>query len=151
MDIGAGTGYPSSLLSNFAPHEFEFRGVKCAGMEGLLQSFKFKSPEIQMEVCKLIGIKAKSKGKNEKWYEDQTLYWQGAAIKRDSKEYQVMLDEAYNSLAQNNSFRGALLATDNAVLTHATGKSMISETILTESEFCGRLTKLREKIKTGEI
>ena len=151
MDIGSGTGYPSAALSNFAPHEFEFRGVKCASMEGLLQSFKFKSPEMQVEVCKLIGITAKFKGKKKKWYREQTLYWQGNPIKRDSKEYQEMLDEAYNALAKNAGFRNALLATNNAVLTHSIGKSKISETVLTQSEFCGRLTKLREKMKKGEI
>ena len=43
MDIGSGNGYPSSALSNFAPHEFELDGVKCASMEGFLQSLKFKS------------------------------------------------------------------------------------------------------------
>jgi hypothetical protein len=37
MDIGSKSGYPSSALSNFAPHAFEFDGVKCASMEGLLQ------------------------------------------------------------------------------------------------------------------
>jgi predicted NAD-dependent protein-ADP-ribosyltransferase YbiA (DUF1768 family) len=151
MEIGACTGYPSSALSNFAPHEFEFRGVKCASMEGLLQSFKFKNPEMQIEICKLVGIKAKHRGKGKKWYREQTLYWQGKAIKRDSREYQDMLDEAYNSLAKNGSFRGALLTSNNAVLKHSIGRSKINETDLTQSEFCGRLMRLREKMKRGEI
>ena len=36
MDIGSKSGYPSSALSNFAPHAFVFDGVECASLEGLL-------------------------------------------------------------------------------------------------------------------
>lgn len=53
MDIGRGCGYPASSLSNFAPHPFVIDGVECASMEGFLQSLKFASPDIQVEVCKL--------------------------------------------------------------------------------------------------
>ena len=59
MDIGSGNGYPSAALSNFAPHPFVIDGVECASMEGFLQSLKFSNPDMQKEVCKLIGIKAK--------------------------------------------------------------------------------------------
>jgi predicted NAD-dependent protein-ADP-ribosyltransferase YbiA (DUF1768 family) len=62
MDIGSGTGYPSAALSNFAPHSFVIDGVECASMEGFLQSLKFSSPEMQKEVCKLVGKAAKFKG-----------------------------------------------------------------------------------------
>lgn len=46
MDISSGAGYPASSLSNFAPHEFEIDDIKCASMEGFLQSLKFQNPEI---------------------------------------------------------------------------------------------------------
>lgn len=151
MDIKSGSGYPASALSNFSPHGFEFRGVKCGSMEGLLQSFKFKSPEMQVEICKLTGMGAKKRGAGKSWHRDQTLYWQGKPIKRGSEEYQRMLDEAYDALAGNTSFRKALLATRDAVLTHSAGKSKKSETVLTQSEFCGRLMRLREKMKKREI
>lgn len=36
MDIGSGSGYPSSTLSNFAPHPFVMDGVECNSMEGFL-------------------------------------------------------------------------------------------------------------------
>ena len=42
MDIGSGKGYPSSSLSNFAPHEFVIDGITCQSMEGFLQSLKFQ-------------------------------------------------------------------------------------------------------------
>ena len=145
MDIGSKSGYPSSSLSNFAGHRFIIDGVECNSMEGFLQSLKFKEPNIQREVCKLIGLKAKFKGKPKKWWVTQTLYWNGEEIKRDSKEYQNLLDRAYTAMyEQSDSFRRALKASGKANLTHSMGKSDKSSTVLTTSEFCGRLTKLRD-------
>ena len=98
MDIGSGKGYPSSSLSNFAPHPFVMDGVQCASMEGFLQSLKFESVEMQEHVCTLVGKAAKFKGKKKKWWQKQELYWRGKVYKRDSQEYQRLLNRAYNSL-----------------------------------------------------
>jgi hypothetical protein len=145
MDIGSKSGYPSSALSNFAGHRFQIDGVECYSMEGFLQSLKFKEPEIQKEVCKLIGKKAKFRGKPKKWWRTQTLYWQGVEIKRDSVEYQYLLDRAFQAMYdQSKTFRSALEASGKATLTHSMGKNKISETVLTNTEFCGRLTRLRD-------
>lgn len=143
MDIGSGNGYPASALSNFAPHKFYFRGVECNSMEGLLQSFKFKSRDVQKEVCKLVGKAAKFKGKHKKWYRTQILYWEGEEYERSSKKYQLLLDEAYLALFQNEGFRKALKATNGANLTHSMGRTNENSTILTTREFCSRLTYLR--------
>ena len=62
MDIGSGNSYPSSALSNFSPHPFVLDGIECASMEGFLQSLKFKNPDMQREVCKLVGKAAKFRG-----------------------------------------------------------------------------------------
>jgi hypothetical protein len=151
MDIGSGKEYPSGALSNFTPHKFTFRGVECNSMEGLLQSFKFKNPEMQKEVCKLVGRMAKAKGRDKNWKTTQTLWWDGLPIKRDSVEYQLLLDEAYESMARDSeSFRKALLASQNAVLTHSIGKSSSKDTVLTVREFCSRLTKLRTKLQNQQ-
>lgn len=147
MDIGSGSGFPSGTLSNFAPHPFVIDGVECNSMEGFLQSLKFSNLEMQKEVCKLVGKAAKFKGKKKKWWRTQTLYWQGVEIARSSEEYQVLLDRAFDALAQNSGFRAALLATGNSVLTHSIGKTKITETVLTRQEFCSRLTKIRERIR----
>lgn len=150
MDIGSGRGWPSSALSNFAPHPFIIDGIECASMEGFLQSLKFKNPEMQIEVCKLIGKAAKFKGKKKKWWKTQTLFWQGQSFLRDSQEYQDLLDRAFMELAKNNNFKKALLATGNNTLTHSIGKKDKTRTILTESEFCSRLMKLRKMITQEE-
>lgn len=149
MDIGSGTGWPSAALSNFTPHPFTIDGVECASMEGFLQSLKFKEPDMQVEVCKLVGKAAKFKGKKKKWWRTQTLYWQGQEFKRSSQEYQDLLDRAFDALAQNTGFQKALLATGKATLTHSIGKSKETETVLTKQEFCSRLTKIRDNLQKG--
>lgn len=147
MDIGSKYGYPSSALSNFAPHAFVLDGVQCASMEGFLQSLKFSNPGMQVEVCKLVGITAKRRGANKNWWTSQTLYWKGKPYKRDSKDYQDLLDRAYHALSQNASFQKALLATGNSSLTHSIGRNKINETVLTVQEFTSRLYKLREELQ----
>lgn len=147
MDIGSGSGFPSAALSNFAPHPFVFDGVECNSMEGLLQSFKFSNPEMQREVCKLVGKQAKFKGKKKKWFKTQTLFWQGEEFKRDSEAYQELLDRAFDALSTNEGFKRALLATGHSTLTHSIGKTKQSETVLTRTEFCSRLTAIRERLQ----
>ena len=152
MDIGSGHGYPADALSNFAPHPFVLDGIECNSMEGFLQSLKFSNPNMQREVCKLVGRAAKFKGKKKNWYVKQVLYWQGKEIPRDSDEYQMLLDRAYMAMAtQNRGFQSALLATQNAALTHSIGKTKTNETVLTRSEFCSRLTKIRTMLQVGKI
>ena len=147
MDIGSGAGFPAGTLSNFAPHPFVIDGVQCNSMEGFLQSLKFKDVEMQKSICLLVGKAAKFKGKKKKWWKTQTLHWQGKEFKRDSEEYQELLDRAFNALAQNTGFQKALLATGTATLEHSIGKSKITETVLTRQEFCSRLTRIRKELQ----
>lgn len=148
MDIGSQNGWPSCALSNFAAHEFVIDGVQCASMEGFLQSLKFSNPDMQKEVCKLIGIKAKIAGKGKNWQRRQLLYWQGEAMERRSVKYQKLLDRAYDALYENQKFKAALAAAGDATFTHSIGKRKEGETVLTIQEFCSRLNRLRERLKS---
>lgn len=146
MDIRSGTS--AAALSNFQPRPFVFRTFEVASMEGLVQAFKFKSPEMQVHVMTLVGLAAKFKGKKKKWFRTQTLWWQGTEIDRHSSEYQQLLDEAFEALFFGNEAAArALLATGDAVLTHSIGKSDPSRTVLTTSEFCSRLMRIRTELK----
>ena len=149
MDIGSKAGYPASALSNFSPHPFVFDGVECNSMEGLLQAFKFDKPHIQVEVCKLVGIYAKRRGqkRNKAWKRVQKLWWSSAEYYRHSDEYQQLLDQAFDALAENDSFRRALLATNQSSLTHSIGKSKRKDTVLTVREFCSRLENIRTRLQ----
>lgn len=148
MQVGSKSGYPYSNLSNFSPHPFVFDGVECSSMEGLLQSFKFDKEHIQVEVCKLVGYAAKKRGRmrNSHWQRQQKLWWKGQEFDREGKEYQKLLDRAYDALSQNTSFQRALLATGSAVLKHSIGRSNPKETVLTEREFCSRLMIIRDRL-----
>ena len=144
MDVGSKSKYPAGALSNFSPHPFSIDEIECNSMEGFLQSLKFKSPEMQAEVCKLVGFAAKKKGRNKNWQQTQTLYWRGKEYKRKSKEYQELLNRAYEAMYKNSKFKKALWASNSARLTHSIGKSKEADTVLTKSEFCSRLMKLRD-------
>jgi predicted NAD-dependent protein-ADP-ribosyltransferase YbiA (DUF1768 family) len=151
MDIKSGCGYPASSLSNFSPHPFELDGVKVASMEGFLQSLKTSNPDMQVHVCTLVGYAAKKWGKRKNWQTSQTLYWQGKAYKRESTEYQELLDRAYFAMAKNDSFRRALIATGDAELDHSIGRTNPKETVLTRKEFCNRLHRVRDLINEDKI
>ena len=152
MDIKAGKPYPAGALSNFARRPFTFRGIEVASMEGFLQGLKKKSPEAQAAMFKMFGIAAKRAGKGINWQRTQTLWFQGEAIKRDSQEYQDLLNEAYREMfKQNPKARKALLDTQNATLKHSVGWHKVNETVLTKREFCSILTTIRGEIQASEF
>ena len=145
MDIGKGSGGVAGRLSNFTPRRFIFDGVECNSIGGVLQSFKFKNVDMQKEVCKLVGMVAKKKGSNKNWQQYQKLYWNGKEYKRDSKEYQELLDRLYQTVYdQNENYRRDIQSCRSVTFTHSIGKNKKSETVLTSQEFCSRLTKLRD-------
>ena len=74
----------------------------------------------------------------------QTLWFLGVPIERSSNTYQKLLDFIYlNMYIQNEGFKKDLNSTNDAVLQHSIGSNKITDTVLTESEFCRRLTKIR--------
>lgn len=147
MDIGSKAAYPASALSNFAPHRFELDGFECASMEGLLQAFKFDKPHVQAEVCKLTGLAAKKRGGQRDWRRTQTLWWAGYRYERCGDDYQRLLDRAFEALYTNAKFRAALDAAGDAVFTHSRGKNKTRDTVLTNREFCSRLSTLRDRAR----
>lgn len=154
MEVGGNNkSYPGGKLSNFTAFKFIFDDVECNSMEGLLQSFKFENIESQKQTCQLVGFSAKKKGsgRNSYWQQKQTLWWNGKAYLRKSKDYQYLLNRAYNCLyTQNEDFRKCLEDAKDAIFTHSIGKNNIKETVLTEREFCSRLQYLKDKGKLPE-
>lgn len=151
IDIGSrGPDETSARLSNFTAHTFLFDGIVCASMEGLLQSFKFDDVTGQVQVCSLVGFKAKKTGlpRDAVWKQSQTLWWAQRTFARHGAEYQQLLDDAFDALSQNPLFRSALIRTGTATLTHTIGKSDPSDTVLTEHEFCSRLEKIRSRLQS---
>lgn len=146
VDVGNESDERGRSLSNFEPYDFTFRDVKCASMEGLLQSLKFSDPVKQKEICALSGKSAKFKGKKKKWYKDQMLYWNGEPFSRHSETYRLLLFEAFNAISRNTEFMEKLIETEGAKLIHSMGKSDPTRTILTEQELCIHLERIRDEI-----
>ena len=112
---------------------------------------KFKNIEMQRYICTLVGFAAKKAGKGKNWQRTQTLWWNGQPIKRDSQEYQDLLDRAYVALFRNKKARACLLSTGNANLTHSIGRTKANETVLTRNEYCSRLMNVRAILREREF
>lgn len=137
-------------LSNFTLHSFVLDGVMCASMEGFLQSLKYEDAERQMAVCAKHGREAKKAGHGGRdWKADQTLYWRGEAIARDSEEFDALITRAFEKRFENPHFRWALFLTLGRPLRHSVGKRDKSETVLTEQEFLWQLERLRRRLSVG--
>lgn len=146
VEIGREGPYPGNALSNFAVHPFHFGGASVSCMEALLQALKYRDPEQQASALSRDAQVAKMQGseRNEEWQQAQTLWWSGRAMFRTSPEYQHFLDEAFTAMCtQNPHFQDALMSTSHRVLRHSIGVIDSSKTVLTEREFCLRLTALR--------
>jgi hypothetical protein len=148
VNIGSGHKYPEGALSNFTAYKFTIDEVECESMEGFLQSLKFDKVHIQREVCKLIGLYAKRRGsnRNKAWKSKQVLWWNGEEYPRKSEKYQQLISRAYDELAKNKKFIMALKCTGSNPLYHTIGKKNQNETVLTESEFCGQLIRIRKTL-----
>jgi predicted NAD-dependent protein-ADP-ribosyltransferase YbiA (DUF1768 family) len=146
IDIYSKGEYPANVLSNFYPNEFVLDGVKCASMEGFLQSLKFKNTAKQRAVAALVGKDAKKLGGRKfLWKITGNIYWNGTKLKRESIPYLTLVTRAYAELArQSKEFRLALMSTVGTKLTHKIGKHDTKKTILTEEEFIYCLDLLRE-------
>ena len=143
----------SRMLSNLYPIEFKFKGKKVRSIEGVLQGIKYKDKKIQNLILKYAGVDAyHTRGANtlDMWTQNQTLYWQGKEMKRNSEEYQFFLDELYLSAIKNPIYKRALLSTENKYLLHHIGNTDIAQTVLTRFEYEQRLNCLREYIKTNQ-
>ena len=151
IEISSRAEFPYNILSNFSPTSFVLDGVVINSIEGFLQSLKVSDKNLQQEICKLSGIKAKGIGKKlnkKRNYDFKHLYWQGKHISRFSPEYYNLLERAYEErFKADENFRFALEYTENRILRHSIGEKDKARTLLTEKEFVGILTKLRDSIK----
>lgn len=145
LDIRSNGLYPSNVISNLAHNEFEFDGVKCASIEGFLQSLKTDDVEKQIEICASYGGSAKKiSRKFEDWKTTETVYWNGKSYNRNSAEFEDLLLSAYKACYdQNEIYRKALNSTVGKNLTHISGKTDKADTILTADEFVEILNKIR--------
>ncbi len=150
IDVYSRGKWPENELSNFYPHSFVFDGVQCAGMEGFLQSLKYKDYDKQREICDLSGRDAKDRGCGN-WIFNQDLYWKGKQYNRHGMDYLRLVHNAYDAMySQCETFRHAIKATSKKRLFHTIGKTDPRETVLTEAEFIEMLDSMRDRLKLEE-
>ena len=140
----------SRVLSNLFPIRFKFKGKTVNSIEGVFQGIKYKDVKMQNLILKYSGIDAyhtRAANTINPWTDTGILYWQGKAMKRDSNEYQIFIDELYLSASKNPIYKQALLATKDLYLLHHIGRENIKKTVLTRYEFELRLNSLREYIR----
>ena len=134
----------ANSLSNFAEHEFVLDGIQISCFEAFLQSLKFSEPEAQKAVLCMSGKEAKKAGSAQQWENSGWLYWNGCAYRRDSREYRLLLERAYDALLENPNFRAVLVASKGKLLIHTIGR--MRHTVLTSLEFCWILMKKRRQL-----
>lgn len=145
LDIHSKGLYPSNVLSNLCDNGFCFDGIVCGSMEGFLQSLKAKELDKQRQICSMKGHNARKMSVTS-WQTDQTVWWKGRAIDRQSDAHQQLIRRAYQALfGQNECFREALMQTRGITLIHTIGEENSFKTILTPSEFCSILTEMRDR------
>lgn len=150
IDVGyRNRGDFPQMLSNLFPYKFKFRGKKLASIENFFQGIKFKDKKTQNYVFTYYGtqavhIKAAS---SYDWKETREIYWQGKAIKRESKEYELLIDELYISAIQNPLYRNILSNCDKQII-HSIGENDKKETTFTRYEFEFELNCLKDFIQS---
>lgn len=153
QDINNDRGYPFGMLDPSAPVRFEIDGVECAGLDGFIESLKFESIKDQKNVTRFVGQAAKDRGKNKdnpgNQKADRIIYWQGRSFKRNSKEFDALLNRVFRQMALNKRWQAALIATENSDFSHSKGKSFKKDTLLTRNELIKNLKDLRTELREG--
>lgn len=145
-DIYLKANEPLNRLSNLYNNNFTIDNTKFTSMESFLQGIKFKNIKKQAKVFKMTGKDAKRAGKHHNfWKITGNLYYKGVRLKRNSEDYQLILDHFYYTLyEQNSEFRQALVETGLTSFEHSIGKTSKHNTILTKDEYLTRLNLLKD-------
>lgn len=150
-DISDERGFPFGMLDPSAPVRFEIDGVKCASLDGFVESLKFERIIDQKNISKRVGNDARKRGiekdnpGNQK--ADRMLYWQGDTFKRNGKTFNRLLARVFREMAKNARYQAALMATQDADFRYPKGKTNKKDTVLTKKELTDNLKKLRAELK----
>ena len=133
------------ILSNLFPYTFYFRGFKLRSIESFFQGIKFKDKNAQKEVFKLSGLDSNNikAAQDYSWKKEGNVYFMGKPYKRDSEDYEHLVNELYVSLLQNPLYVDALKNVGEKYILHVMGEVEKSETVFTRYEFEKQLNCLK--------
>jgi len=126
----------SKVLSNLFHYEFVFEGKHLSSIETFFQGIKIKDKDTQDYIFIYSGLDSNNikVASDFNWKESGIVYWQGKSIKRDSKEYDDLVDELYISAIQNPLYRNVLKNVNKPII-HSIGEGDKKETVFTRYEF----------------
>lgn len=133
-------------LSNLYPYQFEFDGIIFSSMEAFFGSLRTPDLQEKQKLYSTYGMDSWYKGHKFSWYEKQEVYYKDKTINRDSREYENLITNAFDTLFTNEDFKQALKESGDSKLTHRIGKTAKDKTLLTRKEFIGHLNRLRSKL-----
>ena len=138
----------SKVLSNLFPYEIWFKGKKLRSIESFFQGIKFKDKKMQNYVFKYSGLDSNNikVASDYDWKKYGVVYWRGKPIKRESEEYEQLIDELYISALQNPLYRNILKNCDRPVI-HSIGETEKSKTVFTRYEFEYQINSLISFLK----
>jgi hypothetical protein len=81
------------------------------------------------------------------WKMNQVVYWKGNPMEREGIEYEVLLEEFFDSVYKDVEVnRDKLLLSGDLVLAHSSGAKEKKDSILSEGEFIGNLVRIRNEL-----
>ena len=136
-------------LSNLYPYTFYMDGYSIKSMEGFLQSLKTNDTNEKVKMWGMYGVSCWKYGQQfNNWKDNQILFWDNHSIYRHSKDYDLLIQRAYDSLLENEEFYENLKKSIGYKLTHSMGKTDKSDSLLTKHEYIENMERIRDKIKT---
>lgn len=150
IDITTATQYPENRLKPTEPHSFRLDNKTCCSLESVLQAMKFRNVRDQQLICSSPAQIARLKGNKVNWKTNQKLYWNGTEYRRDSEEYQTLLDNIVNALSTNMGFMSSLNASTAESFTCSELGDDPTQTPMTSEEYCSRIISLRIQSATTE-
>lgn len=143
INIGINNDYPADVLSNLSDNAFLFDGIPCGSMEGFLQSLRHGEPAMQRRVCLMDGRAARQFNGN---LTGEQLWWKGRQMRRNSRELNRLVADAYKAMfIQNYDFQTALLTTFGKRLYYSTEVVGNGEPVISDRKICNILCDLRDK------
>lgn len=144
MEIGNGKGPILSQLSTMANHTFTIDDVKCTSLESFIQALKFEKATQCISVAGDKAKTAKERGKKQfNWCSNGCAHWKGQPMDRDSALFWHFLEHVFIEVVkQSPNFAKALVDSGDLEFT-CIGKSLSSESPITEKEFIRLMNKSR--------
>lgn len=149
IDVGyKNRGSYQQMISNLFPYNFKFKGKKLTSIESFFQAIKFKDKKVQNYIFSYYGTQAVhiKEASNYNWKDTGFIYWQGMPIKREGKEYELLIDELYISAIQNPLYKNILYKCNKDII-HSIGEDNKKDTTFTRYEFEFELNCLKKFIQ----